>query len=91
MPRALGSLYSLYTNGEPQPSYDSLLATLRQMMEQFEELHVIRDALDECLERQELVIGIQELIGWKCINLYILFTSRRERDIEEIMEPFDGS
>lgn len=85
-PKALGFLYSSCKNGESQPGYDSLLATLCQMMAELEEIYVVIDALDECLERQELLATIQDLTSWKDANLHVLTTSRREKDIEESME-----
>ena len=91
MPQALESLYSSCMNGESRPLYSSLLAILRQMMGQLEETYLIIDALDECLERQELLASIQELIGWKNRNLHILTTSRREKDIEDSMDSFNNN
>lgn len=81
--QALESLYSSCMNGERQPTYETLLQTLRQMLEGFEQIYLVIDALDECEERDELVTGIEELTSWKELNLHILATSRREKDIEE--------
>ena len=89
-PQALESLHSSCMNGERQPVYESLLATLHQMMGHFKETYLVIDALDECLERQELLASIEEFTGWKDINLHILTTSRREKDIEESMESFNN-
>ncbi len=90
-PQALESLYSSCMDGERQPLYDSLLETLRQMIGRCEEMYIIMDALDECLDRQELLASIQELFGWKFENLHILATSRMEKDIEESMAPFNDN
>ena len=87
VPQILASSYSSYMNGERQPVYDSLLLILHQMMRLFAETYLVLDALDECLERQELLGAINELNGWKDVNLHILTTSRWERDIEESLEP----
>ena len=87
MPHILESLYSSCRNGEREPGYESLLATLQQMMRCFEEMYLVLDALDECSERQELLLGINEFTCWKDVNLHILTTSRREKDIEESLEP----
>ena len=74
-------------NGQQQPTRDMLLATLYQMIESFKETFIILDALDECSERQELLEDIEELKCWTDTNLHILSTSRREKDIEERIEP----
>lgn len=74
-------------NGERQPTSDTLLITLRQMIQEFDETFVILDALDECKERQNLLEDIDEIIAWKIGKLHILATSRRENDIIESLEP----
>ena len=89
-PQALESLYSSCANGERQPTYNSLLATLHQMMGSFEGTYLVIDALDECIERQELLTSIKELTSWKDANLHILTTSRMEKDIEDSIEPFNN-
>ncbi|KAF7506336.1 hypothetical protein GJ744_011909 [Endocarpon pusillum] len=85
----LETLYSSCMNGERQPTCDKLLATLHQMMGSFKEIYLILDALDECSDRLALLVDIEEFNSWKDANLHILTTSRRERDIEEFLEPFN--
>lgn len=90
LPHVLESLYSLCMDGECQPAYDTLLLTLQEIMRGFVETYLILDALDECLERHELLDSIGELALWNDANVHILITSRREKDIEELMEPLCG-
>jgi hypothetical protein len=80
--KPLESLFSYCMNGERQPVTHSLLTTLRQMVEEFSETFIILDALDECVERKELLADIKEIAKWKLGKLHILVTSRKERDIE---------
>jgi len=86
-PQCLEALYSSCMNGGRQPTRDMLLATLHQMMESFKETFIILDALDECSERQELLEDIEDFNRWTNVNLHILSTSRREKDIAEWVEP----
>jgi hypothetical protein len=88
MPRALESLFSAKMSGKQQPMANELLATLRQMVQEFDDIFIILDALDECKDRQELLTDIEEMVGWKSEKLHILTTSRKEKDIEEWLEPF---
>ena len=81
--QAVESLYSSCMNGEHQPTIQTLLGVLRQMLGDFEETYLVIDALDECLERDELMTSIEELTSWKDRNLHILITSRRDDIIEE--------
>lgn len=86
-PQGLEALYSSCMNGERQPTHEMLKATLYQTMVSFNETFIILDALDECLERQELLEDIEEFNSWTDANLHLLSTSRREKDIEERIEP----
>ena len=86
-PQSLEALYSSCVNGGRQPTPSMLLATLHQMIESFEETFIILDALDECSERQELLEDIEVFYHWTDVNLHILSTSRREKDIEERIGP----
>jgi len=85
-PRVLAALFSSCMNGEQQPTSDTLLTTLQQMAQEFNEIFVILDALDECKERRELLEEIDKIAGWRMGKLHILVTSRREKDIEESLD-----
>lgn len=57
------------------------------MLEDFENTYLVIDALDECLERNELMANIEELTSWKERNVHILATSRWEEIIAESIKP----
>ena len=89
--KLLKSLFSSCLDGERQPDPDTLLRTLRQMVDQFDEVFIILDALDECMKRElreVLLENIMEIAGWKLGKLHILATSRSEIDIEEHLSHF---
>ncbi|KAI4085897.1 MAG: hypothetical protein L6R37_008458, partial [Teloschistes peruensis] len=81
--QALEALYSSCMDGEHQPTSETLLKTLHQMLGGFEDTYLVIDALDECLERHELMENIEELTRWTDRKLHILVTSRRESIIAE--------
>ncbi|KAF8854030.1 ankyrin [Acephala macrosclerotiorum] len=82
----LQSLFSRCQDGNQQPTQDALESTLQQMLGGIEETFIILDALDECKEREELLLLLKTLNSWGTRKLHILATSRRERDIEETLE-----
>ena len=86
-PQSLLSLYSSCMSGGRQPAYDSLVATLRDMLGGFNRTNIILDALDECEKRPMLLSLIDNLVKWQDLSLHILATSRKERDIEESIQP----
>lgn len=85
--KLLETLFSSCLHGERQPTRHSLLLTLRKMVEEFAETFIILDALDECVERKELLADIKEIAKWKLGKLHMLVTSRREIDIERSLGP----
>lgn len=86
-PSALNTLYSRNHDGQRQPTTDDLMLTLQQMLEEFRQVFIVLDALDECTEREELMQFVDSIIGWKIEKLHLLTTSRRETDITENLEP----
>lgn len=85
-PSELKNLYSHCLNGEEQPAFQSLMGTLHDMMKYFAKLYIVLDALDECLDREDLLECIEHFAEWDDIDLHMLVTSRRERDIERSLE-----
>jgi len=81
----LESLFSRCHDGKEQPTQDTLEVTLQLMLDEFRETFIIVDALDECQERGELLLLLNNLKFWGAGKLHVLATSRRERDIEEAL------
>lgn len=54
-------------------------------MTSLEDTYIILDALDECAERDELLTDLEAIISWEDASLHVLTTSRREKDIEEVL------
>ncbi|KAH7363898.1 ectomycorrhiza-induced ankyrin-domain/NACHT-domain-containing protein [Rhexocercosporidium sp. MPI-PUGE-AT-0058] len=82
----LESLFARCQDGMQQPSQDALEVTLQKMLIEFGETFLIFDALDECKEREGLLHLLGNFKSWEAVNLHILVTSRKERDIEESLE-----
>ncbi|KAK1918627.1 hypothetical protein CFE70_001353 [Pyrenophora teres f. teres 0-1] len=67
-----------------------LLEVTRQAMQEFTQVYVILDALDECTQRSELMDMVEAVAGWQLDNLHLPVTSRKERDIETCLENYVG-
>jgi hypothetical protein len=85
-PEALENLYSQSQNGQWQPSTHNLMVALEHILGCFHHTYIILDALDECVERTELLETITKIMDWKLDACHILATSRRERDIEDCLQ-----
>ncbi|KAI9871309.1 MAG: hypothetical protein M1830_003043, partial [Pleopsidium flavum] len=62
-----------------------LAELLAQVIEGFSQVYIIIDALDECVNRDDIVRFVDMTMDWKLGKLHWLVTSRTERDIEEHM------
>ncbi|KIM71323.1 hypothetical protein PILCRDRAFT_45647, partial [Piloderma croceum F 1598] len=86
-PDSLVALYSQNSDGQQQPATEGLMLTLRHIIRGFQHVYMIVDALDECLDQDQLLAMIQEITSWKFGPLHLLATSCQERDIEDCVGP----
>ena len=56
---------------------------LRDIVESFANVLVFVDALDECKEREDLLMNLEGMIETRIASLHMLVISRQERDTEE--------
>jgi hypothetical protein len=80
----LNSLYYRSQGRQNRPKSVDLVATAYTLLQQFHNSYIILDALDECKEREEILKLMEDMFGWR-LGLHILFTSRREKDIEDTL------
>jgi hypothetical protein len=66
----------------------ALLEVVRQTVQDFAQVYVVLDALDECTQRSELMDVLETVAGWRLDNLHLVMTSRKERDIERSLEGY---
>jgi hypothetical protein len=88
IPKGVDALFSSCDNGKRQPSLHALLEVTRHAMQEFTQVYVVLDALDECTQRSELMNTLEIVAGWQLDNLHLLMTSRKERDIERSLEGY---
>jgi hypothetical protein len=88
IPKDVDALYSSCDNGQRRPSMHALLEVMRQAMQEFTQVYVVLDALDECTQRSELMDILEAVAGWKLDNLHLLMASREERNIESSLESY---
>ena len=76
-------LLHIYGNGHQQPSTSALHLALKQIIGGFGHTYIVIDALDECTERRKILAWIIDLLQAGVDSLHLLFSSRREHDIED--------
>lgn len=86
LPESLQSAYSRSQSGQKQPAIEDMTAILRQILKVFKTTYILLDALDECIDRKDLLDFIKAHMGWNSNNLHVLTTSRKENDIATWLE-----
>ena len=81
------TLFTKCGEGQREPTCQSLARALRELSEHFDEMYLILDALDECVEIPAVISFIQEICGWHNHSLHILVTSRKVMVIEKGFRP----
>lgn len=83
--RIPAALMGIYGNGpsHPQPSLTTLQNTLQATIGEFQHVYIIIDALDECVDKERLLLWFKEISHWQSGKLHMLLSSRQERGIED--------
>ncbi|KIK76337.1 hypothetical protein PAXRUDRAFT_835399, partial [Paxillus rubicundulus Ve08.2h10] len=84
IPDAMKRLYGVDSEQHPKPTLAQLRSTLAEVVQGFDEVYIMIDALDECDSQGELLDWMTSLQS-TTQGLHILATSRPERIIEEHM------
>jgi hypothetical protein len=85
IPEPVRSAFESCANGQRQPTTDALLETLHYLIQDYQKVFLILDALDECAERLDLLSVLKQIVSWKS-GICILVTSRKEADIGENLD-----
>ena len=86
-PKVLFDLYRMYRNSTAP--IEALVGTSKDLIEEFQEVFIVIDALDECRDRTKLLDGINALRNPPNGRLHLLVTSRREEDLVVGLKPAD--
>ena len=79
----LEHLYQRCENGQRQPVEDEIQSLLKDAVACTGDKYIILDALDECVDREDFMVFVREVVHSQQEGLRIMITSRREKDIEE--------
>ena len=85
----LDKTYKVHQDGLSKPSDEKLLKILGQFISGFEETYILVDALDECLNMEEILNFIENLHKLALKQCHLLVTSRREPQIADVIMPME--
>jgi hypothetical protein len=84
----LGRLYESYKTGTPPLT--ALVTYLYVLVQRFQHVHVLLDALDESprsIDRDHVLDTLEEMRNWCFSGLHLLITGRDEPDIRDAINP----
>ncbi len=84
----LARLRDSYSTGIPSATL--LIAHLRHLIQKFDQVYILLDALDESPrhgQREQVLDAIETMLKWPLPGLHVLVTSRDEPDIRESLSP----
>ena len=58
---------------------------MKSIIESFENVYIVFDALDECQDRREFLTLLKKIYGWEIGTIHLLATSRHEQDIAKVL------
>ena len=79
----LEDLHQRCENGQHQPIEAEIQSLLKDAVACTGHKYIILDALDECVDREDFMVFVREMVHSQQEGLRIMITSRREKDIEE--------
>ncbi|KAI1775498.1 ankyrin repeat-containing domain protein [Hypoxylon cercidicola] len=75
-----------YHDGIAQPSNEDLIDILRGVAEELEDIILVIDALDECIDQHELLEHLDSMLSWNTKGLRIFLSSRNTPVISSILD-----
>ncbi|KAF4912142.1 Vegetative incompatibility protein HET-E-1 [Colletotrichum viniferum] len=89
--KVLYELFALHDNGKKQPETEELSECLRAMLQVSAKVYIVLDALDECVDKTELLKWIQGFVSSPHLqNVQLLATSRPEEEFRRGIRKFIG-
>jgi hypothetical protein len=85
IPKDLLELYSQSRGGKQGPLADGLRQVLQGILRDSGEVFLVIDALDECLQCEELLQFIDEIKSWELPNVRLIVASRQHFESESLM------
>ncbi|ERF74783.1 hypothetical protein EPUS_03167 [Endocarpon pusillum Z07020] len=82
----LARLHGSYSTSVPPVTL--LISHLRQLVQKFNQVYILLDALDES-QREQVLDAIETMLNWSLTRLHVLVTSRDEPDIRDSLSPLE--
>ena len=86
LPNTLDDLYLRHAERGQQPNIADLLVVLHELVQGFDSIYLILDALDECNAQKDLLDTLKAIIGWRIDKTHVLVTSRNEPTISKTLD-----
>lgn len=86
IPNAIDSLFKSCQDGARSPQTDDLVRMFEALVVSKMKIVVVLDALDECEDREDLLLFLESAIGRRANGLSMILTSRRLREFDDLFD-----
>ena len=90
IPKDLDKAFTEFGKKRKSLSQKGLLELFKQIVKEFPQIYVVLDALDECVKWGELLKVLEDIFNWEFQHMHFIMTSRREKQIEDVLEDIKG-
>lgn len=89
IPNELSMLTNLAQGQEP--SFELLFRAVTIAVQQFRQIFIVIDALDECLDGRRLIATLRNMMDWDLDGMHLFLSSRSFPPIQAFLETIDHS
>lgn len=73
---------TIYRDGVSQPSTSELVSILRGIAAELDEVFLILDGLDECVDHHDLLGVFEDMLRWNVERLHVFLTGRFDQNLD---------
>lgn len=80
------SASTIYVEGVSQPTTSDLVSVLRGILEELDEVYLVMDGFDECMDQGDLLHLVDDMLKWNPRNVHVFVTGRYQHELDIILE-----
>lgn len=80
------SASTFYVEGVSQPTTNDLVSVLRGILEELDEVYLVMDGLDECMDQDDLLRLVDDVLKWNSRNVHIFVTGRYQHELDTTLK-----
>lgn len=75
----------VYADGVSEPTTDDLTSVLRGILEELDQVYLVIDGLDECVDQDDLLHLVGDMLEWNFGNVHVFVAGRYQHELCTIL------